>query len=212
MTDPATPPERPPSDPAAAPDPAVTPAEKPWTAETWTPEPWTPGTPPEPVATDTSAAVAPETPTSDPPAPEPRVQASAETPNPYGPPPAELPRAPTYNPSYQQQPYGAVYPQQTPYGGYGYTPPTPQELRQQRTGLAIGALVCSLIGIFTCGLASIAGLIMGHISYSQAKRGEGGGQSLALAAIIIGYVVLALWVGFIGFSALTGVFQPVNSH
>lgn len=210
MTDPATPPEQPPSDPATAPAPDAAPAEKPWTPEVWTPEPWTPETPAEPFA-------APEAPVS-----EPQPQPVAEVPNPYGPPPTEpppvgLPQAPTYNPGYQQQPYGAVYPQPTPYGGYtaygyGYTAPTPQELRQQRTGLAVGALVCSLVGIATCGLASIAGLIMGHVSYSQAKRGEAGGQGMALAAIIIGYVVLAAWAGFIGSAFFAGIFQAINEH
>jgi hypothetical protein len=33
-------------------------------------------------------------------------------------------------------------------------------------------------------LVTIAGVVMGHIAYSKAKCGEGGGQVLALAAIV----------------------------
>ena len=205
MTDPATPPEQPPPDPAAS-TVENTPAEKPWTPEAWTPEPWTPATPAIPEAPSASATEAAT--------PEPTPTPALEAPNPYSPPvamsSAGMPPAPAYNPGYQQ-PYGSPYAQPA-YGGYGYVPPTQQELRQQRNGLAIGALVCSLIGIFTCGLASIAGLIMGHISYSQAKRGQAGGQGLALAAVIIGYVVLALWAGFIVTAFLTDLFQAVNDH
>jgi hypothetical protein len=202
MTDPATPPEQPPSDPTAS-TVENAPAEKPWTPEAWTPEPWTPEAP---------APETPETPqpaAADTPAPEPQAPPALEPPNPYGPPP-QLPQAPMYNPGYQPQPYGSPYP--PPAYGYGYMTPSAQELRQQRTGLAIGALVCSLVGIFTCGLGSIAGVVMGHVSYSQAKRGEAGGQGLALSAVIIGYVVLALWAGFIVASFLTGLFQGINDH
>jgi hypothetical protein len=202
MTDPATPPEQPPSDAASTVE--NTPAEKPWTPETWTPEPWTPETPPAPPQPAATEAPVPQ-PQAPPalPAPEP--------PNPYAP-AARLPPAPTYNPGYQQQPYGSPYPPPAYGYGYGYVTPTQQELRQQRTGLAIGALVCSLIGILTCGIGSIAGVVMGHISYGQAKRGEAGGQGLALSAVIIGYVVLALWAGFIVASFLTGLFEGINAH
>jgi hypothetical protein len=117
--------------------------------------------------------------------------------DPYGPPPAQpLPQAQPY-PGYGQ------YQQPAPYAyGYAYTPPTAQQLREDKRGLAGGALVCSIAGVITCGLGTIAGVIMGHIAYSQAKRGESGGEGLALSAIIVGYVVMALWVGFIAFSII----------
>jgi len=107
----------------------------------------------------------------------------------------------------QQQPYG----QQPPYGqpyqqpGYGYGPamPPPQE-----QGLAIAALVVSIASLVACsGLPSIAGVIMGHIAHSKAKRGEAGGQGMALAAIIIGYlgvaVIVLILIGVIFVGILT---------
>jgi len=70
-------------------------------------------------------------------------------------------------------------------------PPVPRENK-----LATGALVCSLAGFFTVGLSAIAGIVMGHLAYGRARRGEAGGLGIAAAAFICGYVVLALWVGF----------------
>jgi ABC-type spermidine/putrescine transport system permease subunit II len=81
---------------------------------------------------------------------------------------------------------------------------------QQDSGLAVGALVCSLIGLISCGLVTIAGIIMGHIAYSRAKRGESGGEGMALAAMIIGYVIVALWVGFFTVIIVLGVSGKLN--
>ncbi|MGC7098987.1 DUF4190 domain-containing protein [Amycolatopsis lurida] len=89
---------------------------------------------------------------------------------------------------YPQQPY----PQQPGYGpGYGYGPPMPMQNQDQ--GMAVAAMICSIVGLVACGgILSIVGLVLGHISYNKAKRGEAGGQGMALAAIIIGWVVVGL--------------------
>jgi hypothetical protein len=83
--------------------------------------------------------------------------------------------------------YPAPYP---PFPHYG-PPPAPRENK-----LATGALVCSLAGFFTVGLSAIAGIVLGHLAYGRARRGEAGGLGIATAAFICGYVILALWVGF----------------
>jgi hypothetical protein len=85
----------------------------------------------------------------------------------------------------QQQQYPQQYGQPQP--GYGYAPPP-----QQEQGMAVASLVCSLVGIFFC-LPAILGIIFGHIGYSKAKRGEAGGQGMAQAGMIIGYVICGLW-------------------
>jgi hypothetical protein len=105
---------------------------------------------------------------------------------------------PVYQPAFQQQPYQQPYPP-----GYGrpYAPPAPfgqpypGQPRAQDNALAIGALVCSILG-FCSGITALAGLVMGHIALSKTNRGEAGGRGLATAAVIVGYVVIALWVGF----------------
>jgi hypothetical protein len=89
---------------------------------------------------------------------------------------------------YGQQPYGqpGPYGQQPMYGGYGY-PPKPQTN-------AILALVLSCVGLATCGVTAIVGVIFGHIAMGRIKRGEEDGRGMALAGVIIGYVVIAGWL------------------
>jgi hypothetical protein len=105
---------------------------------------------------------------------------------------------PVYQPPFQQQtfqqpyppPYGQPYAPPAPYGQ-----PYPASPRGQDNALAIGALVCSILG-FCSGVTALAGLVMGHIALSKTNRGEAGGRGLATAAVIVGYVVIALWIGF----------------
>jgi len=108
----------------------------------------------------------------------------------YGEQPATPPQPPPSGP--YPQPYGQLQPYQPQpmYSQplvYGY-PRSPQ----QDQGMAIASLVCSLVGIFLC-IPSILGIVFGHIAYSKAKRGEAGGQGMAQAGMIIGYVIVALW-------------------
>ncbi|SDZ47043.1 protein of unknown function [Amycolatopsis xylanica] len=159
----------------------------------------TPSPSPDPVSDATAAPSPSPDPTAEPapepaPSPEPVSGFPSSTgfappePDPYGAPPASDPFA-----SPAAAPFGTQPP---PFGHpYGYAPTGGPVVPQPSSGLAIGALVSSIGGLLTCGLASIAGVIMGHIAYSQAKRGESGGEGMALAAIIVGYVMLALWAG-----------------
>ncbi|MFI7123971.1 DUF4190 domain-containing protein [Amycolatopsis sp. NPDC049868] len=97
---------------------------------------------------------------------------------------------------YGQQPSGQF---EQPYGLQPYQPPPQQYYVQQPymrppdQGMAVASLVCSLIGLVMC-FPAILGIIFGHIALSKAKRGEAGGQGMAQAGMIIGYVVTALWL------------------
>jgi hypothetical protein len=60
------------------------------------------------------------------------------------------------------------------------------------SGLAIGALVCGIIGVLLSPLGIVA-VILGHQGLSQTKRNpalKGGG--MALAGLVLGYIELAL--------------------
>ncbi|MET9267754.1 DUF4190 domain-containing protein [Amycolatopsis sp. NPDC004079] len=98
----------------------------------------------------------------------------AAQPDPFAPPPA-------YHAFPAPPPYGAPY--------------QPYAANNTDTGLATGALVCSLLGLATCVLA-VPGLAMGHVALSKASRNEAGGRTMALSAVVLGYVAVALWVGF----------------
>ncbi|MEU3625054.1 hypothetical protein BS329_23055 [Amycolatopsis coloradensis] len=107
--------------------------------------------------------------------------------------------APSALPVYPSAPMPVVYPPQ-PYNPYAAAAPQ----RPQDNGMAIAGLVCSLVGICSC-VTVIVGLILGHIGLAKANRGEAGGRGMALAAVIIGYIVLALYVGFFGTLIILGV-------
>jgi len=160
-----------PYDPPATADPApyTTPADAPVTAP---PPGWTAP------ASDPTGFTAPD------PGPVAQLPGMPE-PAPAAPP---APPVPAYQPGYPAPPpYGA----QVPYGG-GYLH---QPRMSDENGLAVGALVCSIIGLFSC-VTSIPGVIMGHIALARANRGEGGGRGMAVAAIVIGYALIALYVAF----------------
>ncbi|MEU0789809.1 DUF4190 domain-containing protein [Amycolatopsis sp. NPDC005961] len=191
MTDPSGDKDRP-ADPTASYDPPPTAEPAPYAPENYDP----------PSADSTIADVpAPEQGTSEQPAPE---QPGELPPGAFEAPAAHIPGTPyvapgqpqpSYAHPYHQQPYPPAYGQ--PYGGpapYVQPPYVPVAPRPDNA-LAIGALVCSILG-FCSGITAIAGLVMGHIALSRTNRGEAGGRGLATAAVIVGYVVIALYVGF----------------
>lgn len=94
----------------------------------------------------------------------------------------------------QQPPYGqpGPYGQQPMYGGYGYAPPKPQTN-------AILALVLSCVGFVTCGVTSIVGVVFGHIAMGKIKRGEEDGHGLAVAGLVVGYLVIVGWLAYAAF-------------
>jgi Domain of unknown function (DUF1707)/Domain of unknown function (DUF4190) len=60
-------------------------------------------------------------------------------------------------------------------------------------GLAVGSLVCSLIGLIM-PLMLVPGLVMGHVARDQIRLREQRGDGFAVAGLVFGYVGLALWV------------------
>ena len=66
-----------------------------------------------------------------------------------------------------------------------YYPPA----RQTTNGLAVGALVCSLLFPFL----SLPAVIMGYIARKQIRERNEGGDGLAIAGLVIGWLGLAFW-------------------
>ena len=96
----------------------------------------------------------------------------------------------------------------------GATPPRPGGTPQpvpastKTSGLAIASLVLSLLGCF--GLTAIAGVICGHIARKRIRNDSSlSGGGLALAGLIIGYVMIAISGVYLTLFAI-GVVRGVN--
>ncbi len=149
------------------------------------PEPIAPPEPvpapgPAPVAAPVNPYVAPTaTPVN------PYVAPAASPVNPYVAPMAAPAEPGAYQPVPTSPPPAALAPYSTTGAAYAYGPRT--------SPLAITSLVLSLVGLVTW-ITGIAGVITGHIALRQIRRTGEGGRGMALAGVIIGYVLTGFLV------------------
>jgi len=109
-------------------------------------------------------------------------------------PPGAPPGYPPYPPPYQG--YGAN--PYNPYDPYA-APPSPGT-----SGMAIGALVTSLLGLplCFCFIPSLVGIVLGVVAMTETKRTGKEGHGMALAAVIVGAITLALGIVILIIGAL----------
>jgi hypothetical protein len=90
--------------------------------------------------------------------------------------------------------YGQPAPGQ-PYGQpvYGQPYPPAYAAGPRTNTLALVSMILSLVGLAT-GVTAIGGIVCGHIGLSQIKRTGEAGRGMALAGVIVGYVVVGFWV------------------
>ncbi len=80
----------------------------------------------------------------------------------------------------------------------GTPPPLPSTvppLPAKTSGLAITSLVLGILGLFTCGITALFGLILGVVAMVKAKqpgRGASGGSGIALAGVIVSAIFLLM--------------------
>ena len=133
--------------------------------------------------------------------PPPPQATGARSPVPPPPPP------PWYGyPSPQQPGYGNRPAQSPGYGyppplppGYGYPPPPagygyppPQLTNRLATASLVLGIVGAVVALFTFGIPSILAVVFGHVSLSQIRRDPSqSGRGLAIAGLVLGYVVIA---------------------
>ena len=70
-------------------------------------------------------------------------------------------------------------------------PPLPAKT----SGLAVTSLVLGILGLFTCGITALFGLILGIMAMVKAKspgRGAAGGSGIALAGVIVSAIFLLM--------------------
>lgn len=89
-----------------------------------------------------------------------------------------------------ETPVGAVSAPQAPPVYDPYTRPAPQA---RTNGLAIAGLICSGLGLHTCGLTAIAGLILSLLALRQIRERGGKGKGVAVAGVVIGAVILVFF-------------------
>ena len=61
------------------------------------------------------------------------------------------------------------------------------------SGLAIGALVCGILELFTLGFAAIPAVILGHLARTQIRRTGERGDGMAIAGLVLGYLGIGIW-------------------
>jgi uncharacterized protein DUF4190 len=100
-------------------------------------------------------------------------------------------------------PQGGGMPGGPPGGGFQGGPPQRQGGGQN--GLAIGSLVCGILGLLLAictgfgGLLGIVAIVLGVIGRKQIKESGGGSTAMATAGLVLGIlaiVVIILWVVF----------------
>ena len=103
----------------------------------------------------------------------------------YGAPPYAQPGYGGPAPAYGQAGYGQA--------GYGYATAIPKTTN----GLAIAALILGCAQFFAWIVTGIPAIICGHVALSQIKRTGQEGRGMAIAGLVLGYVGLLLFIGFI---------------
>ena len=62
------------------------------------------------------------------------------------------------------------------------------------SGAAVASLVFGLLGLFlgccTFGVPSVLAVLLGHIAMRETKNGQRGGQGMAVAGLILGYLLV----------------------
>ncbi|MEV1020157.1 DUF1707 and DUF4190 domain-containing protein [Streptomyces sp. NPDC050264] len=64
-------------------------------------------------------------------------------------------------------------------------------------GKAVGALVCGVSTFFSVGATAIPAVVLGHMARKEIKRSGEQGDGLAVAGIVLGWLVIAIWVVFL---------------
>lgn len=97
-----------------------------------------------------------------------------------------------------------------PYGGQPYPPP--YAVVPPTSGLAIASLIVSIGSFLVCGCpVSIVGAVLGHMALSQIRSSGRtvGGDGVAKAGIIIGWIITGIAAAFWAFWVVLYLFFGV---
>lgn len=134
------------------------------------------------------------------PAPDSAPPTQAYQPQPYPAPESAPPTAPFPPQPYSPQPYSAPpvsgYPQQPGYPAPPmYQPVMVGRMGPPTSGWAVASMVLGIVGLLLVfcawGIPSVLAVIFGHIGLVETKRGEKSGQGMAVAGLVLGYILIA---------------------
>jgi hypothetical protein len=83
-------------------------------------------------------------------------------------------------------------PEQFPMPAQPFVPhqqPYPYPVARPTSGLAVASLVLGIVWVW--GIGSILAVIFGHIALSETKDGRKGGQGMAVAGLVLGWIGVA---------------------
>lgn len=73
---------------------------------------------------------------------------------------------------------------------------------------AITGFILSLVGMMCCGLLSIAGVVLGHMSLKRIQEDPYlGGKGFAIAALVLGYLSITFNVLYWGFVIVVAIME-----
>ena len=76
-------------------------------------------------------------------------------------------------------------------------PPLPES--PKTSGLAVASLICGIVGVCTCGIGGIAGIVLGIMAMGRIKRSGGqlGGRGLAVAGLVVSIIAIIVGLAII---------------
>lgn len=102
----------------------------------------------------------------------------------------------------QQSSYGPYGPQDypqpeypPPYGQPPYPPPMPWAVPRPTNGMAVASLVLGILWLYWVG--SVLALIFGYIARRQIRERGEGGDGMAIAGIVLGWVGVGIAAVFV---------------
>ncbi len=72
-------------------------------------------------------------------------------------------------------------------------------------GKAVGSLVCGVLTLMTAGLTGLPAVVLGHAARAEMRRNGEGGDGLALAGLVLGWLSVAGWAVFLTVLIVAGI-------
>jgi uncharacterized protein DUF4190 len=111
-------------------------------------------------------------------------------------------------PVYQQQGYAEPGYQQYPPPVHGQQPPYPYPYpyppARQTNGMAIASMVLGIVWVYWIG--SILALIFGYLALAEIRRSRQGGEGMAIAGIVLGWIGVGV-LAIVLLAVVTGGFR-----